>query len=56
MRPAEVDQLVGDSSKARDSLGWAPTLSFEELVQQDGGRRSARVRDELAGALAGGAA
>jgi GDPmannose 4,6-dehydratase len=33
LRPAEVDQLVGDASKARDSLGWMPDVSFEGLVQ-----------------------
>lgn len=33
MRPAEVDHLLGDASKAREELGWAPSLSFEELVQ-----------------------
>lgn len=32
MRPAEVDQLIGDSSKAHKLLGWEPTVSFEELV------------------------
>ncbi len=32
MRPAEVDVLVGDASKAREVLGWKPTLSFPELV------------------------
>ncbi len=32
IRPAEVDLLVGDPSKARKSLGWEPTVSFEELV------------------------
>jgi GDPmannose 4,6-dehydratase len=31
-RPAEVDLLVGDSSKARRILGWKPTVGFEELV------------------------
>ena len=31
-RPAEVDQLVGDPSKAREKLGWEPSTSFEELV------------------------
>jgi GDPmannose 4,6-dehydratase len=31
-RPAEVDLLVGDSSKARAVLGWKPRVSFEELV------------------------
>ncbi|RLV47642.1 GDP-mannose 4,6-dehydratase [Nocardioides mangrovicus] len=33
MRPAEVDQLLGDSSKARSRLGWKPKVSFTELVQ-----------------------
>lgn len=32
-RPAEVDQLIGDASLARDELGWTPTVTFEELVQ-----------------------
>jgi GDPmannose 4,6-dehydratase len=32
MRPAEVDLLVGDSSKARRKLGWEPTVTFAELV------------------------
>jgi GDPmannose 4,6-dehydratase len=31
-RPAEVDHLVGDHSKAREKLGWEPGTSFEELV------------------------
>jgi GDPmannose 4,6-dehydratase len=33
LRPAEVDHLVGDSSKAREQLGWAPEVSFQELVE-----------------------
>jgi GDPmannose 4,6-dehydratase len=32
-RPAEVDLLVGDSSKARAKLGWEPSVRFEELIQ-----------------------
>ncbi|MGH9168176.1 MAG: GDP-mannose 4,6-dehydratase [Acidimicrobiia bacterium] len=32
-RPAEVDVLVGDASKAREKLGWEPTVTFDELVQ-----------------------
>ena len=32
IRPAEVDLLVGDSSKARTELGWEPTVGFEGLV------------------------
>jgi GDPmannose 4,6-dehydratase len=31
-RPAEVDMLVGDASKARRVLGWSPKTSFEDLV------------------------
>ncbi len=33
MRPAEVDLLVGDASKAGSALGWEPEVSFEQLVQ-----------------------
>ena len=33
LRPAEVDHLVGDASKARKLLGWAPRTSFRELVE-----------------------
>ena len=32
MRPAEVDLLIGDASKARQKLGWRPEVSFEELI------------------------
>jgi GDPmannose 4,6-dehydratase len=32
-RPAEVDHLRGDASKAREVLGWVPRMSFEELVR-----------------------
>ena len=32
-RPAEVDLLISDSSKARETLGWTPDTSFEELVE-----------------------
>ena len=33
MRPAEVDLLVGDASKAEETFGWHPRTSFVELVQ-----------------------
>jgi GDPmannose 4,6-dehydratase len=33
LRPAEVEHLVGDSSKARDQLGWEPRTSFDEMVR-----------------------
>jgi GDPmannose 4,6-dehydratase len=32
LRPAEVDLLVGDSSKAREKFGWKPKVNFEQLV------------------------
>ena len=32
IRPAEVDVLTGDASKARTELGWSPTVSFRDLV------------------------
>ena len=32
MRPAEVDLLVGDATKARAELGWVPEVDFEELI------------------------
>lgn len=33
LRPAEVDLLVGDATKARTKLGWAPTVDFRGLVK-----------------------
>ena len=33
-RPAEVDLLIGDSTKARNALGWKPKYTFEELVKE----------------------
>ncbi len=32
LRPAEVELLIGDPSKAKAKLGWAPSVTFEELV------------------------
>ena len=34
LRPAEVDLLIGDASKARDVLGWTPTYDFPTLVRE----------------------
>ena len=34
LRPAEVDTLLGDASKARRQLGWAPEVTFTELVRE----------------------
>ncbi len=39
LRPAEVDHLIGDASKAQAKLGWKPSVSFEQLIGHDGGRR-----------------
>jgi GDPmannose 4,6-dehydratase len=33
LRPAEVDHLIGDSTKARDQLGWQPEVNFEQLIR-----------------------
>jgi GDPmannose 4,6-dehydratase len=33
-RPAEVEELLGDSTKARTELGWEPRCSFDELVKE----------------------
>lgn len=49
MRPAEVDVLHGDATKARRVLGWEPTISVEamaaEMVEADLARHRARMRD-----------
>ena len=48
LRPAEVDALLGDASKARNTLGWQPTVSLEdmivEMVEADLARHRARLR------------
>jgi GDPmannose 4,6-dehydratase len=33
LRPAEVDHLLGDASKARAKLGWEPSVTFEQMIQ-----------------------
>jgi GDPmannose 4,6-dehydratase len=33
-RPAEVEELLGDSTKAREKLGWRPEIGFSELVER----------------------
>ncbi len=53
IRPAEVDLLIGDPSKARSKLGWKPTVSFPELVRMMVDADLVRVRAEKA-ATAGG--
>ena len=48
-RPAEVDHLLGDPSKARAELGWEPTVDFTELVESmvdaDIARHESRLRN-----------
>ena len=34
IRPAEVEHLLGDASKAREQLGWQPTVTFEQMIQR----------------------
>ena len=33
LRPAEVEHLVGDASKAKRVLGWEPEVGFEQLIR-----------------------
>jgi GDPmannose 4,6-dehydratase len=33
LRPAEVEHLIGDATKAKQVLGWEPEVSFEELIR-----------------------
>ena len=47
-RPAEVDTLVGDASKARAKLSWEPKVSFRELVaEMVAGDLKVAQRDQL---------
>jgi GDPmannose 4,6-dehydratase len=48
-RPAEVDELQGDPSKARERLGWQTTVGFEELVRIMVDADIAELEDQLAG-------
>jgi GDPmannose 4,6-dehydratase len=51
-RPAEVETLLGDPTRARDKLGWTPTTTLEELVaemvvkDQEEARKEATLRRE----------
>jgi GDPmannose 4,6-dehydratase len=49
LRPAEVDALQGDPTKAREKLGWTPTVSFKELVRMMVDADVKSLEDELAG-------
>lgn len=46
-RPAEVDLLIGDSTKAREALGWSPQYTFPELIKE-------MVQSDLEAAAAAG--
>jgi GDPmannose 4,6-dehydratase len=49
VRPAEVDLLIGDASKARERLGWRPRVGFRELVRRMVQADLERVAQEKAG-------
>jgi GDPmannose 4,6-dehydratase len=48
-RPAEVDEMRGDASKAAERLGWTPTVTFRELVRIMVDADVKLLEDELAG-------
>ena len=48
-RPAEVDALIGDASKARKQLGWTPKTHWRELAQLMVDADIAALDDELSG-------
>ncbi|MCX4860842.1 GDP-mannose 4,6-dehydratase [Streptomyces canus] len=50
-RPSEVDALIGDASKARETLGWQPTVLVEELARIMVDADVRQVEKELAGAI-----
>jgi GDPmannose 4,6-dehydratase len=49
LRPAEVDALQGDPAKAREKLGWTPTVTFKELVQIMVDADREQLADQLSG-------
>jgi GDPmannose 4,6-dehydratase len=46
VRPAEVEHLLGDASKARRAIGWEPTVAFEQLITMMVDADLERVRQE----------
>jgi len=48
LRPAEIDHLIGNAAKARELLGWQPTVGFKELIEAMVDADLAAVRGELA--------
>jgi GDPmannose 4,6-dehydratase len=53
LRPTEVDLLIGDATKARTKLGWAPKVGFQELVRMMVDADLALVDREVRGARRG---
>jgi GDPmannose 4,6-dehydratase len=51
-RPSEVDELLGDASRAREELGWEPRVGFEELVAIMVDADMNALADQLAGKVA----
>jgi GDPmannose 4,6-dehydratase len=51
-RPAEVDYLLADASKARRVLGWEPSVSFDELVRMMVDSDLAALERNLVGGVA----
>jgi GDPmannose 4,6-dehydratase len=47
LRPAEVDHLLGDSSKAQQQLGWKPQVNFKQLVEMMVDADLARVEKSM---------
>ena len=48
-RPSEVDVLLGDASKAKETLGWEPKVRFQELVELMVDADMAELEDQMAG-------
>jgi GDPmannose 4,6-dehydratase len=48
-RPTEVDHLHGDASRAREKLGWRPTVTFRELITMMVRADEEDVRSALSG-------
>ena len=48
-RPSEVDVLLGDASKAKETLGWEPKVRFKELVELMVDADVAELEDQMAG-------
>jgi GDPmannose 4,6-dehydratase len=49
LRPAEVDLLIGDASKAKKQLGWEPAVKFDELVRIMVDADTKQLQDEMIG-------